>query len=697
MPRMSNVRDISIRYLKGIGPKKAALFAERGIFNVEDLLYYFPRRYEDRSRIVSVSQLQEGQVQTIQAQVLAQGERRSFRGRAFTITEIAVADPTGRIFCVWFNQPYLKRYFKAGVSLILHGKVERYGRRLQMSAPEFEVVTQGDEGLSAGRIVPVYTLPKGVTQRTFRALISRALDEHVSSLQDDLPYDIRARQNLLNLVKSVRAIHFPDDEALRLQAYERLAFEEFFLFQIPLALRKQLKQQRPGIAHSTEGEMARDFIAGLPFTLTSDQMKAVGEIRADMGRPQVMQRLLQGDVGSGKTVVAVFAGMIAVQGGYQAAFMVPTEVLARQHYVKIREHVTAGRGDGPKIGLLVSSLDKKKKEEVFRAVKAGEIDIIIGTHSLLEENLQFKQLGLVVIDEQHKFGVGQRALLPQKGVSPDVLIMTATPIPRTLAITLYGDLDISVIRQLPPGRQPVTTIHVKHDNRKQAYERVRMQVRQGRQVYIIYPVIEESYFLDIAGARRMYDQLKSGEFKGLRVGLMHGKLKQEEQDQVMSRFREHALDILVATTVLEVGIDVANAACIVIEHAERFGLSQLHQLRGRVGRGAIKSECILVSDPATEEARRRIDAMVAHTDGFRIAEEDLRIRGPGEFFGARQHGLTDLRIGNPLSQLQLLKRARDEAIKLVRVDPYLTDRQHVQLRERLVQRFPEYEKVMMVG
>jgi len=419
-----------------------------------------------------------------------------------------------------------------------------------------------------------------------------------------------------------------------------------------------------------------------------------------MASPQAMQRLLQGDVGSGKTVVATIASIIAIQGGYQVAFMVPTEILARQHYEKIRSQchrVTASPEEKVKVGLLTGSLPAKEKEKIYRQIKDDQIDLIIGTHALLEQNVEFKNLGLVVIDEQHKFGVGQRALLPKKGRSPDVLIMTATPIPRTLAITLYGDLDISVITELPPGRLPVKTIRFSEDKRLEAYAIAKEELKQGNQAYIIYPVIEESYALDIAGAKKMYSKLKSGEFKEFKLGLIHGRLKQQEQEETMLKFKNGLLDILVSTTVLEVGIDIPNATCMIIEQAQRFGLSQLHQLRGRVGRGSEGSYCLLISDAQTEESGARLEAMVKYSDGFRIAEEDLKIRGPGEFFGQRQHGLTELKIANPLTQMQLLKKTRDEAIKLISTDSRLEARQNIPLKNKLLQRFPEYERFITVG
>jgi len=697
---MERLQDVSIRYLKGIGPKRAEVFQERGIRSVEDLLYYFPRRYEDRTKFSSIAGLQEGIEQTIKASVVVSGQRQSWRRRRFSITEAFVEDASGRLSCVWFNQPYLKQYLKPGTEVILYGRVERYAGKLQMTNPEFEIVSEDrDESLNIGRVVPVYPAIEGMGQRSLRKLIKLAIDKYISRLQEILPYDIRTRHNLFNLAQSLINIHFPEDPAIQQEAYRRLAFEEFFIFQLPLAVRKSRKKEQKGIAHRMDSGLPAAFIRDLPFALTASQKAVLKEITEDMARPQPMHRLLQGDVGSGKTVVATIAAMTAIGGGYQVAFMVPTEILARQHYEKIKSQVTRHKSpDQPvRIALLTSSIDNEEKERTLKQIKDGEINLVIGTHALLEEGVEFARLGLAVIDEQHRFGVGQRALLPQKGLNPDVLIMTATPIPRTLAITLYGDLDVSVINELPPGRKPIKTEWITDFKREWLYDRIRATVRQGRQVYIIYPIIEESFALDLLSAKKMYEEFKEKILADCSVGLIHGRLKQKEQDKIMQEFKTGKLQVLVATTVLEVGIDVANASLMVIEQAERFGLSQLHQLRGRVGRGEYESFCILVSNAATVDAKARLGAMVKYIDGFRIAEEDLKIRGPGEYFGSRQHGLSGLRIGNPLTQMQLLKYARDEAIILVEQDPRLSSRQNVLLKEKLLQRFPEYEKLMLVG
>jgi ATP-dependent DNA helicase RecG len=688
----------SIQYLKGVGPKRKKSFSDKGIETIEELLYYFPRRYEDRTNFSNISDLKQGEIYTIKTQVLAGGQRNSWRRRSFSITEAVLADKTGKINCVWFNQPYLKEYLKPGASLILYGRVEVYNGRLQMNNPEFEFLDSEDEdSLNIGRIVPIYTLPKGFSQRSMRHLIKASLDEFMPNLKDFLPFDLRARNNLLNLAQSLLNIHFPHDQELQKQALMRLSFEEFFIFQLPLVLRKLKRKEKKGISHTVEGKLVEGFILKLPFKLTLAQQKVLEEIKKDMASGQAMQRLLQGDVGSGKTVVATLACLIAIQSGHQAAFMAPTDILSRQHYTKITSQLAGLTLNGRclRVGLLTGQ--DKEKEKIYQEAKEGKIDLLIGTHALLQGDLKFKDLSFIVIDEQHKFGVGQRALLPKKAHDPDVLIMTATPIPRTLAITLYGDLDISVINQLPAGRLPVKTMHFSQQDQNEAFSLARKELESGRQAYIIYPVIEESYALDIAGAKKMFAELKEGEFKDFRLGLVHGKLKTKEQEEAMLRFRNKELDLLVATTILEVGIDIPNATCMIIAHAERFGLSQLHQLRGRIGRGSLQSFCLLISDSRTDEAKARLKAMLSSNDGFRIAEEDLRIRGPGEFFGNRQHGLAELKIANPLTQMQLLKAAREEAIKLLSQDARLEERLHQPLKEKLLQRFPEYEKLMLTG
>lgn len=691
---MEDTLNISVRYLKGVGPKKAKLLEKIGIKSAEDMLYYFPRRYLNRGKIVMISRLKLGEPQAIKAKVLASGQRSSWKKKGFSILEVAFGDETGKIYCVWFNQPYLKNYFKPGTEVILYGRVESYRGRLQMEPAEFEILK--DEGLNSDKILPVYSLTEGITQRYFRKLIKILLDKFIPKISEDLPYDIRKKHDLLNLAKSLIYIHFPPDEAAQKEVYRRLAFEEFFLYQIPIIMRKIKRAQKKGVIHKIGGDIFDSFMQNLPFRLTAAQERVIFEIKKDMSGPSPMQRLLQGEVGSGKTAVAFLASAIAFDGGYQAAFMAPTEILAKQHYINIRQQISKIKNVKLKVALLVGSLKKADKEKIYNEISEGKTDFVIGTHSLLEGGVRFKNLGLVIIDEQHKFGVGQRALLPKKGNNPDCLIMTATPIPRTLSMTIYGDLDISVLDELPEGRIMPKTILYSPDKRKEAYKFIEGKIKEGRQAYIVCPKIEEAEFSGTYSVLEVYRQAQEI-FKGFKVGLVHGRLKQDEQDRVMSEFKRGEINVLVATTVLEVGIDVANASVMLIEEADCFGLTQLHQLRGRVGRGRWEPYCLLIANPQTDDARQRIEAIVGSHDGFKIAEEDLKIRGPGEFFGHRQHGLSELRIANPLTQMHLLKDAREEAYRLLQADPFLKERQNLALRGTLKKRFPEYEELMTVG
>ncbi len=688
-----NPRHSPIQYLKGIGPKRAEAFMSLGINTVYDLLYYFPRRYEDRTNIYTIEKLKFGETQAVRAKVVGLKYRNSWQRRAFNITEVLFQDKTGRLSCVWFNQPYIKSYLVPGIEVVLCGRVEIYAGKIQMNNPEFEIIKDAlDEELGIGRLVPVYKLPQGFSQRMMRRLVKFSLDNYISQISDCLPYDIRKRRRLFNLAQSLIGIHFPLNIELQKEAHRRLSFEEFFLFQLPLVLLKRRKKEKKGVAHKVDAERLNEFLGGLGFALTKSQAAALEEIKRDMSSPFPMQRLLQGDVGSGKTVVAVAAAVIAAHGGYQAAFMAPTEILTRQHYETIKRQVEESKAR-IRVAHLSGSLTSLKKEGIKKNIRNGRIDIVVGTHALLQEEVAFKNLGVVIIDEQHKFGVSQRMAIARKSVNPDLLIMTATPIPRTLAITLYGNLDISVISELPPGRPKVKTIWFVKNEASKAYSLAKDEILLGRQVFIVYPVIEESFALDISGAKKMYEDLKSQEFKDFNVGLIHGKLGQEEQNEIMLKFKEGKLDVLVSTTILEVGIDIPNATCIIVEHAERFGLSQLHQLRGRIGRGKFDSLCVLISDAETKEAKARILAMVRHSSGFKIAEEDLKIRGPGEFFGREQHGLSELKLANPLTQMQLLKIAREEAIKVISADPLLSQRPNILLKERIMQKFPQYSKM----
>jgi ATP-dependent DNA helicase RecG len=704
----------SIQYLKGIGPKRAKSFEKSGIKTIEDLLFYFPRCYEDRSEVIPLDKVIPGNVVTVEGEVFRVGGRRAMR-RGMDVLEVVLGDDTKQVTAVWFNQPYLRHYFLLGKKVLLHGKAEIYKERLQIVSPEFEMIDEGEEFQEVDKIVPRYTLPQGYSQRGFRKIVKIVLDKHIPQVEEVLPFNIRSKHRLLNIAQSLLNIHFPQSHDLRKEAFRRLSFEEFFIYQVPLVLRKLKRKEKAGIAFKIEDAFLDAFIRTLAFELTFSQKMVLTEIKHDMSLSKPMQRLLQGDVGSGKTIVATLASLVAVSNGFQVAFMVPTEILANQHFEKLSEFfkmlshkvtphsfatgqaMSKGHKSKIELALLTGSITKEKRKKIYKEIATGEIDIVIGTHAVIQEGVNFKNLGLIVIDEQHKFGVSQRTLLTKKGISPDILIMTATPIPRTLAMTLYGDLDISLIRELPPGRKKIETLLYNLSERSGAYDFVKKQVLEGRQVYIVYPIIEESETLELSSAKKMFKEFSEEIFKEFKVGLLHGRVKKEEQELTMRLFRDGKLDILVATTILEVGIDVPNATVMMIEHADRFGLSQLHQMRGRVGRGAHASFCLLVSDAETEEAQARLGAFVKETDGFKIAEEDLKLRGPGEFFGDRQHGLVQLKIANPLTQMHLLKAAREEAIKLIETDPKLLDRNHQELRRQLYMRFPEFEKFLEVA
>ncbi|MFH0877958.1 MAG: ATP-dependent DNA helicase RecG [Candidatus Omnitrophota bacterium] len=684
----------SLQYLKGIGPERAKSLKKIGLREIEDLLYHFPRRYQDRSECIPIVEIREGENAALRVDVVSSHARQSWRHRRFYVFEATVRDETGRLTVVWFNQSYLKNYFKTGAKVILWGKIESYKGRLQMSNPEFEILDDSEaDAEGVNRIQPFYALPENFSQRSFRKLMDDVLKIFIPRVAELLAFDIRQRHKLLNIAQSLRNIHFPENHGARDLAYQRLSFEEFFVYQIPLALRKSRRKEKEGIAFKIDEGVLGRFIESLPFSLTLSQQLVVTEIKKDMAANRPMQRLIQGDVGCGKTVVAMLAAFMAVSDGYQVAFMVPTEILAHQHYEKIKYQFSAKT----RFGLLTSSLKAQQKKKLRQDIQEGRVDIVIGTHALLEESIKFKQLGLIVIDEQHKFGVSQRALLPQKGINPDVLIMTATPIPRTLSMTLYGDLDISLIRQMPLGPKRITTMRYAQDQKAQAYDFLKNRIKQGEQAFVVYPLIEDSPKLALASAKSMHQEFSEKIFKDFRVGLIHGKVSNEEQDRIMQEFKEGKIQVLVATTIVEVGIDVPQVSLLLIENAERFGLSQLHQIRGRIGRKGQEAHCLVVSDATTEDAKARLDVFVKSLDGFDISEEDLRIRGPGEFFGERQHGLSELRIANPLRQMHILKAAREEAIRLVNADSNLADRQNQELRRQLYRRFPYFEKFIEVG
>lgn len=692
--------DSPITAIKGISSSLNAKFAKLGVKTVRDLLYFFPHRHLDYSQTKFISQLGEGEEQTIVANVW-QAKVTRLGGRSGT--EAIVGDETGNVRAVWFNQPYLAKKLLTNSRVVLSGRVSLFKGRHVFESPEWEIVEDKDL-IHTARLVPVYSLTQGLRPRQVRKLMKEVIDQWAWKVTDFLPAEVRRRYNLLDLPQAISHAHFPEDEAIKDRARVRLAFDELFLLQLGVMNKKRdWQRSQSGNAFVVERALLEAFLKSLPFELTAAQQKVLEELLADLQKSQPMCRLLQGEVGSGKTVVATTALLVAAANGYQGAFMAPTEILAEQHFATICELLSRmGHQEGEgnlrsftgiltkplTVAMLIGDINQLKKQELQQRIIEGDIDIAIGTHALIQKGVEFHRLGLAVVDEQHRFGVSQRSALRQKGFNPHVLVMTATPIPRTLALTLYGDLDLSVIDQLPPGRQTVKTKWLKPWQRDSAYAFIRRQVDSGRQVFIICPLIEESEAIMAQAAVVEYQRLSGDVFPNLRLGLLHGRLSANEKDEVMQRFRSGELDILVSTPVVEVGIDVPNATVMMVESANRFGLSQLHQFRGRVGRGQHQSYCMLLSENPSEVSRERLDIIEKVQDGFALAEEDLRLRGPGEFFGTRQSGLPDLRMAK-LSDVALLELARSEAISLFEKGPGLEAPENHLLAKELARVWPE--------
>jgi len=687
--------DSAITVIKGVAINIANKFAKLNIRTVHDLLYFFPRRYVDYSQRKPVSALIEGEEQTIigtiwQARVATLGYRKG--------TEAIVGDETGNVRVVWFNQPYLAKRFRTNARIVISGTVGLFKGHKVFESPEWELLEDKDL-IHTGRLVPVYPLTQGLYPRQVRKWTKEAVDGFACQLDDFLPSDIKTRCQLLGLPAAIAQIHYPDDRTMAERARGRLSFDELFLLQLGVLARKRDWQEgQPGTAFNIDREVIIRFLSCLPFALTQAQERVLQEILTDLQQTKAMSRLLQGEVGSGKTVIATLALLIAAANGYQGALMAPTEVLAEQHYANICGYLskvgTEELGEGTikrytgflsrplTIALLVGSLSSAEKQSLHDKIKQGTLDIVIGTHALIQKDVEFSKLGLAVIDEQHRFGVLQRSALRQKGFNPHVLVMTATPIPRTMALTLYGDLDISVIDELPPGRQVVKTKCLEPQDREKAYTFLHRQVSTGRQAFIICPLVEESEVLEAKAATTEYERLSREVFSDLKLGLLHGQMPGNEKDNVMRRFRGGELDILVSTSVVEVGIDVPKASVMMVEGAERFGLSQLHQFRGRVGRDKEQGYCLLIPEKLSPEARERLLLMEKVHDGFALAEKDLEIRGPGEFFGARQSGLPDLKLAK-LTDLHSLELARQEAMTLFQSDPDLKKAKHKPLQQQL--------------
>lgn len=683
--------ETPVRYLKGVGEVRADQLARLGIATVGDLLLTLPRRYEDRRRFERISSLRAGATATVSGTVTTGAWVGSRYGRGFH--EILLRDDSGIVRCRWFNARYLKDQVHPGDILVVHGKVSAWRNQLIFQHPEFELAKDDlEESIHVGRIVPVYGLTEHLPQRVLRRVLWNAVEQYAAAAPEVLPADLLGRLRLPGAPEALRSVHFPAEPEEADRARHRLVLEEFLCLQLVLVARKiHAERFLEGVVHDTRRVLRQRFLSSLPFRLTDAQERVLREIEADMRKPRPMHRLLQGDVGSGKTVVAICAVMDAIECGSQCAVMAPTEILAAQHAKTFARYLEPL---GIRLALLTGDLREEDRAAALAGIESGTIQVVIGTHAVIEKRVRFRKLGFIVIDEQHKFGVEQRGLLYAKGQQPDVLVMTATPIPRTLAMTIYGDLDVSLLDEMPGGRQQIVTRVIRASQLPKAYDFIREQVRKGRQAYLVYPLVQENGGAaeneqpardadgELKSAEQMFRKLRETVFVSERIGLLHGQLPSREKNAIMDAFQKGEIDVLVATTVVEVGVDVANATVMLVENAERFGLAQLHQLRGRIGRGAHRSFCILQGAPGTDDAWRRLRVMTQTTDGFRIAEEDLRIRGMGNLLGREQSGFPPLRVGDLLRDADILLAAREEAFRIIEADPRLEDPRYALLRAR---------------
>jgi ATP-dependent DNA helicase RecG len=677
--------ETEVQYVKGVGTKLAQVLSKLNIYTLGDLLFHLPRRYEDRRQFRKIAHARPGDAVTVSGKLVTVD---NVKVRNLTLTKAYLDDGSGVLELVWYNQPYMKDTLNKlrNSQIVAYGIIKESPYGLQMETPEWEDLPDGadpDSLLSVNRIVPIYPLTEGIRQKRMRQIIWNAV-QYAHLAPEILPRSVRERLGLMPIQQAIAQIHFPDSEQAIDPARQRLVFEEFFLMQLGVGMQRQRTRQERGIAMRIDADRLNEMLHRIvPFELTNAQKRVIREIWSDMAQPHPMNRLLQGDVGSGKTIVAAAAILAAVDNQYQAAMMAPTEILAEQHYINLHRLF---QPLGISVELLVGRLSNKQRQQARERIATGRGMVAVGTHALIQEGVEFARLGLAIVDEQHRFGVLQRAALRDKGVMPHVLVMTATPIPRTLTLTLYGELDVSIIDELPPGRKPVRTHWKTPEERLKVYAGVRKLVEQGRQAYVICPLIDESDKLQVRAAEQMAEHLQKDVFPDLRVGLLHGRMKPAEKEAVMDAFRAGELDILVSTTVIEVGVDVPNAAAIVIEDADRFGLAQLHQLRGRVGRSEHQSYCVLIANPKSDDGQRRMDIMTRTNNGFLIAEEDLRIRGPGEIYGTRQSGMPSFRVADLVKDMRLLEVARQEAFHLLEHDPDLSRPEHAALREA-VERF----------
>jgi ATP-dependent DNA helicase RecG len=683
--------DQAAQFLKSVGPRRAEALARLGVHTSRDLLFHAPRRYEDASTVSRIGNLRIGDDATIIGEVLSKGVLPTRSG--LRVFQLVLRDPSGSIECSFPGQPFLDRSFRRGDIVLVTGPVRFFHGR-QIQPREYIILGNAEDGVeAAGKVLPIYAATEGLSQKVLRSIIDQNIDRLLPLLQveDVVPRELTTAAALPTLMQAIAAVHRPDSLRAAEQGRRRLAFDELLFLQLLHAsARRYHAAQARGVTFMRSDELIAPLYRALPFELTNAQQRAIAEIFNDMTSPHRMNRMLQGDVGSGKTVVALFAMLLAVESGYQAALMAPTEILAEQHARTLRRMLEPLRID---VLLLTGRLPAAEKRAAHEAIASGDARIVVGTHALIQDAVQFHSLGLAVTDEQHRFGVKQRLALAQHGANPDVLVMSATPIPRSLALTFYGDLDLSVLDELPPGRQRIRTAVREESARDRVYDFVKDEVARGRQAYIVYPLVDESEKLELRAATVEYERLASDIFAGLRLGLLHGQMQSDQKDAVMQAFTTGTLDILVATTVIEVGIDVPNATIMVIEHAERFGLSQLHQLRGRVGRGAEQSYCVLITGDNAE----RLQVLARTEDGFEIARADLALRGMGDFFGARQHGVPDFRYFDPARDDDLMFRARDAADRIIQQDPLLERTEHAGLRQALARRFAERAALYGVG
>ena len=674
-------RSASLDSFPGIGPAKLKALGRLGLATVGDLLTYWPRAYEDRTRVYSIAEAPEGEAVCLSV-LVAETPVTAYIRKGLSTTKCRIVDPSGSAQVTFFNQEYVRRALTPGEDYIFYGKVERKGSHRTMTNPIFE---REDRARFTGRIVPVYPLTAGISNNLLAGMVLKAVEECAGELPDRLPAQLRVEHALCTMEFACRNAHFPKDQEALAVARRRLVFEELFTLSLGMTF---LRARRAGVEGPVFPQKApEEFLKLLPFAPTGAQRRAMEELRRDLTSGRPMNRLIQGDVGSGKTAVAAYAAWLCHDGGFQTAMMAPTEILAHQHYETLTKLLAPA---GVRVGLLTGSLSAKEKKALHAALAAGEIDLAVGTHALLSQGVEYANLGLVITDEQHRFGVGQRSALSSKAQTPPhVLVMSATPIPRTLALLIYGDLDVTIIDELPPGRSPVETFLVGEDKRQRMYGFVRKQVEAGRQVYIICPAVEEGEGADLKAVNAYAKELQEQVFPDLRVALVHGKLKSRDKEAVMAAFAKGEVDVLVSTTVVEVGVDVPNASLIIIENADRFGLSQLHQLRGRVGRGEWQSTCVLVSSNRSPETRERLKYFCSTTDGFKIAEKDLELRGPGDFFGQRQHGLPAMKAADLAGDTRVLKEAQDAAGELLKADPELTAPDHRELMAAVKRLFAE--------